>query len=131
MKKIFPLLVMISSSAMAQTDALKTKAAINADREIEEKGYYNLYDRKGLQLMVSNHLRVRKQYGVGWFLFLLLNYTWGFFVYWITATLHRLIRLQNPFKDWKKVFAFGGNLMRLWALAPIIIRGKPHFYKMW
>jgi amidohydrolase len=36
MKKIFPLLLMISSSAMAQTDALKTKAAINADR-IESK----------------------------------------------------------------------------------------------
>lgn len=106
-------------------------AAINADRKIEEKGYYNLYDKKGLQLMVSNHLRVRKQYGVGWFLFLLLNYTWGFFVFWIAATLHRLIRLQNPFRDWNKVFLFGGNLLRLWSLTPTIISARPHFYKMW
>lgn len=32
------------------------------------KGYYNLYDRKGLQLMVSNFLRIRKQFGAGWLL---------------------------------------------------------------
>jgi GT2 family glycosyltransferase len=105
-------------------------ASINSDRKIIEKGYYNLYDRKGLQLMVSNHLRVRKQYGVGWFLFLLLNYTWGFFVFWIASTIHHLVTLQNPFKDWKRVFSFGGNLLRLWALVPTIISGRPHFYKM-
>ena len=50
--------------------------SINTEHRIEEKGYYNLSDKKGLQLMVSNHLRVRKQYGVSWFLFLLLNYSW-------------------------------------------------------
>jgi GT2 family glycosyltransferase len=105
-------------------------AAINSDRKIEEKGYYNLYDKKGLQLMVSNHLRVRKQYGVVWFIFLLLNYSWGFFVFLAASTLHRLFTLRNPFGDWSRVFAFGGNLMRLWSLAPTIIRGKPHFYKM-
>lgn len=105
-------------------------ATINKSQNLEEKGYYNLYDRKGLQLMVSNHLRVRKQYGVGWFLFLLLNYTWGLFFFWICSTLGRLVTLQNPFKEWDKVGAFGRNLLRLWGLAPTIIQNKPHFYKM-
>jgi GT2 family glycosyltransferase len=36
-----------------------------------DKGYYNLYDRKGLQIMLSNFVRIRKQFGVGWFLFML------------------------------------------------------------
>lgn len=95
-----------------------------------EKGYYNLYDKKGLQLMVSNHLRVRKQYGAFWFLFLLLNYTWGVFVYWTANTLHRLFTLRNPFGEWKRIGAFAKNVLKLWSLAPKIISGKPYFYKM-
>ncbi len=38
------------------------------------KGYYNLYDRKGLQIMLSNFVRIRKQFGVGWFLVQLFFY---------------------------------------------------------
>src|SRR6476620_10684760 len=48
---------------------------IDAVSKPEVKGYANLYDKKGLQLMVSNNLRVRKQYGVFWFLVLIINYT--------------------------------------------------------
>lgn len=105
-------------------------ATINKSQNIQEQGYYNLYDRKGLQLMVSNHLRLRKQYGVGWFLFLLLNYTWGWLFFLSCSTVHETIRAANPFKQWKKVFAFGRNVVRLWLLAPAIMRNKPRFYKM-
>lgn len=105
-------------------------ATINKSQNIDERGYYNLYDRKGLQLMVSNHVRVRKQYGVGWFLILLLNYTFGVLVFWVASTLHHLFKLSNPFKQWKRVGAFALNVLKLWALAPTIIRNKPHFYKM-
>jgi GT2 family glycosyltransferase len=104
--------------------------SVNLDQKIEERGYYNLYNRKGLQLMVSNHLRVRKQYGVGWFLFLLLNYTWGVFFFCFCSTLHRLFTLRDPTGDWNRVAAFASNVCRLWKLTPAIISGKPHFYKM-
>ena len=105
-------------------------ATINESQKIEEKGYYNLYDRKGLQLMVSNHLRVRKQFGVFWFLFLLLNYTFGIFVFLIASTIHHLFLLQNPFKQWKRVGAYTKNVFILWTLSPKILRNKPYFYKM-
>jgi len=105
-------------------------ATINKSENLEEKGYYNLYDKKGLQLMVSNHLRVRKQFGVGWFLILLLNYTWGLFVYFICSFFHRLCMFKNPVGDWKKVAAFANNLWKLWQLSPTIISNKPYFYKM-
>jgi GT2 family glycosyltransferase len=105
-------------------------ATINKSQNLQEKGYYNLYDRKGLQLMVSNHLRVRKQYGVGWFLVLLLNYTWGVLFFWVCSTLGRLVTLRNPFKEWNRIGAYGRNVLRLWGLAPTIIQNKPHFYKM-
>lgn len=103
---------------------------INKSQNIEEKGYYNLYDKKGLQLMVSNHLRVRKQYGIGWYLVLLLNYTVGVFLFCFFGTLHRLFTFRNPFGHWKSVGAFAKNVFILWRLTPTIIRNKPHFYKM-
>ncbi|HVG42953.1 MAG TPA: hypothetical protein VM888_15180, partial [Chitinophagaceae bacterium] len=98
--------------------------------ETKEKGYYNLYDKKGLQLMVSNHLRIRKQYGVGWFFILLLNYTLGIVIFWISTTIHHLFTLKNPFSQWKRVGAFAKNVLTLWRLSSTIIRNKPHFYKM-
>src|SRR4051794_11903384 len=41
---------------------------INSATNTSDKGYFNLYDKKGLQLMVSNHVRIRKQFGIAWFL---------------------------------------------------------------
>jgi len=103
---------------------------INREQKIEGKGYYNLFDKKGLQLMVSNHLRVRKQYGTAWFLFLLLNYTWGLLLYWTIGSFDQLFRWHNLFHHWSKAMAFTRNMGKLWSLTPKIIAGKPHFYKM-
>jgi GT2 family glycosyltransferase len=105
-------------------------ATIDSVSKPKVKGYANLYDKKGLQLMVSNHLRVRKQYGVFWFLVLLLNYTWGFFVFLVCSFFHHLFTLRNPFGDFKRIGAFGKNLLSLWSFSPRIIANKPYFYKM-
>lgn len=104
-------------------------ATINKSQNIEEKGYYNLYDKKGLQLMVSNHLRVRKQFGNGYFLFLLLNYTWGSFVFIALSFIKEFV-LKNPSKESSKAIAFGKNVFALWKLSPLIISNKPYFYKI-
>jgi GT2 family glycosyltransferase len=104
--------------------------AINKDQQSIEKGYAGLFDRKGLQVMLSNHVRVRKQYGTGWFLFLLINYTWAIPVYAIFSFFHRLFTLRNPVAEWPRVFAFAKNVFYIWKLSPVIIRNKPHFYKV-
>ncbi len=105
-------------------------ATINKAAEAPEKGYYNLYDRKGLQLMVSNHLRVRKQYGIFWFLLLLMNYTWGMLLFYPAGFFHRLVTLRNPFSHFPKAWSFTKNLARLWLKTPVILSGHPHFFKM-
>lgn len=105
-------------------------ATIDKESGTKETGYYNLYDKKGLQLMVSNHLRVRKHYGVIWFLFLLLNYTFTIPVFFIAGFLHYLFTLRNPFTLWARAAAFTKNVASLWLLVPKIISGKPYFYKM-
>ena len=105
-------------------------ATINQSQNLNQKGYHDLYSKKGLQLMVSNHLRVRKQYGAGWFLFLLLNYSFGVVIFWLCSTLRNLFTLRNPMSDWKRVGTFAKNVGKLWVLSPKIISNKPHFYKM-
>ena len=103
---------------------------VNKDQNSTEKGYRGLFDRKGLQVMLSNHVRVRKQYGAGWFLFLLLNYTWAIPLYGIASFIHRLFMARNPFAEWPKVASFAKNVFMVWKLAPVILRNKPYFYKV-
>ena len=104
--------------------------SVNKSQNSSEKGYENLFNKKGLQLMVSHHVRIRKQYGIFWFLFLLINYTWGILVFLIASSVNHLIHLRNPFRDWQKVGQFAKNVFRIWQLSLIIIKNKPHFYKM-
>lgn len=99
-------------------------ATINNSQHLTDKGYYNLYDRKGLQLMVSNHLRIRKQYGGGWYLFSLVNYTWGIIIFAVAGTLH------SPGKTWQKIGGYTKNVFKLWKLSLKILKNKKHFYKM-
>jgi GT2 family glycosyltransferase len=101
----------------------------NSKQPSNKKGYQHLFDRQGLQLMVSHHVRIRKQYGTGWFLFLLINYTWGIFIFFIGATVNSLVTLRNPFIDWKNVALYAGNVFKLWSLTPTIIKNNPHFYR--
>jgi hypothetical protein len=94
------------------------------------KGYYNLYDRKGLQIMLSNFVRVRKQFGIAWFLFLLICYTLAIPVFFIGSFIERLFRFQNPFTDFSRAARFTGNIGKLWSYLGIIISNKPYFYRV-
>ncbi|MBX3256844.1 MAG: glycosyltransferase family 2 protein [Chitinophagaceae bacterium] len=93
-------------------------------------GYYNLTDKKGLQIMVSNFVRIRKQFGIQWFLLHLFLYTLTVPLWLVLSFIHHLIRLENPFSAYREIFRFSGNLLKLWQLSPVIIRNKPFFYKL-
>ncbi len=94
----------------------------------EGRGYYNLYDRKGLQIMVSALLRIRKQYGVAWFIFHL-------FIYLITIPVFFIgVLISSPFQlgytySFKQFGGFVKNFMKLLSVSGKIISGRPHFYK--
>jgi len=97
--------------------------------ESSGKGYYNLHDRKGRQILVSNFLRIRKQFGVGWFLFHLVCY----FVEVPFSFLLVLIRTILFIRKGYSFSKFGGyisNLFYLLGKSGKIIRNKPHFYKV-
>jgi GT2 family glycosyltransferase len=93
------------------------------------KGYYNLHDKKGRQILVSNFLRIRKQFGVGWFLFHLLCY----FVeipFFFLLVLFRTILFFKKGYSFPKFGGYVSNLFYLFGKSGKIIRNKPYFYKV-
>ncbi len=94
----------------------------------EGKGYYNLYDRKGFQIMVSSLLRIRKQFGAGWFVIHLL-------LHWMTIPVFFLgVLISSPFQlgytySFKQFGGYVRNCFILLSVSGKIISGKPHFYK--
>lgn len=95
-----------------------------------DKGYYNLYDRKGLQIMLSNFVRIRKQFGTGWFLFNLSLFTAEIPIFFIASFLINLFRLRAPWRDFPRAAQFARNVGRIWGYAPKIIANRPYFYKV-
>ena len=102
----------------------------NATFKSSGSGYSNLTDRKGLQIMVSNFVRIRKQFGIQWFLLHLFFYTITVPLWLGLSFIHYLIRLKSPFSEYRKIYGFSCNVIKLWQLSPIILRNKPFFYKI-
>jgi GT2 family glycosyltransferase len=92
------------------------------------KGYVNIYDRKGLQLMLSNFVRIRKQFGAGWFLFQLLFYMADIPVFFLGMLLSRLVGKRRY--SWAQFRQYCRNVGVVIGKTPILLRNKPYFYKV-
>lgn len=103
---------------------------INTATGTTEKGYFDLYSKKGLQLMISGNVRIKKQFGNGWFLFHLLVLIAEIPLFAVFSILHHLLMFKNPFKEWPKITGYSSNVIALVKLSRKIWIGKPHFYKM-
>jgi GT2 family glycosyltransferase len=96
----------------------------------EGKGYYDLFDRKGRQIMLSNFVRIRKQFGTGWFLVQLFFYLLDIPVFAIGVLFSGIGNSKpGPF-SWQQVGQYTGNVGTILRLTPVIIRNKPYFYKV-
>lgn len=103
-------------------------ASANETFGSEGKGYYNLYDRKGLQIMLSNFVRIRKQYGRGWFLVQLFFYLFGIPFFFVARVIAGLS--GKPRYNWTQYRQYCANVGRIVRKSPIILRNKPYFYKV-
>lgn len=95
----------------------------------EGQGYYNLFDRKGLQIMLSNFVRIRKQFGTAWFLLQL-----G--VYWLDVPVFAAGVLLSGLSGRKRRYSwrmFKQYCVHVWFVTGkfvTILRNKPYFYKV-
>ena len=94
------------------------------------KGYYNLYDRKGLQIMLSNFVRIRKQFGVAWFLILLLFYLLEIPVFGLGILLTRIAGRRKIPYSYVQLRQYCKNVGFVLSKSVIIIKNKPYFYKV-
>ncbi|HYC30551.1 MAG TPA: glycosyltransferase family 2 protein [Chitinophagaceae bacterium] len=94
------------------------------------KGYYNLYDRKGLQIMVSNFLRIRKEFGAGWFLLDLAVYFFEIFIFPLGLLIDKCLHGKRARYHWEQVPQYLGNVFRLIGLSPYMLARRRRFYKV-
>ena len=94
----------------------------------KDKGYYNLYDKKGLQIMLSNLVRIRKEFGVGWFLFILAVYFFEIPIFFVGAAVSKVFLSKRY--SFKQIGGYAGNVFKIVKLLPTIIRNRPYFYKV-
>lgn len=94
------------------------------------KGYTDLSSRKGLQLMMSMFVRIRKQFGVMWFLFHLIIFIFEIPFFIVFSIFFNIIRSKNPFAEGKAIGGYTQNVFKVISLSVKIIRNKPFFYKM-
>ncbi len=91
-------------------------------------GYYNLFDRKGLQVMLSNLVRIRKEFGVGWFIFILCAHLFEILIFFIGAIILKIFFSRRY--SFLQVKNYAANVFKILKLAPTIIRNQPYFYKV-
>lgn len=95
-----------------------------------DPSYESYLDRKGFQLLVSNHLRIRKQYGFFWFFFQLLNCSWAVPFSAVAGILIGIYHGRGLLSSLRNTCKLAVNVARLWALLPYFISLRPHFYKV-
>lgn len=93
----------------------------------EGKGYYNIFDKKGFQIMLSNFVRIRKQFGVFWFVFDLIIYLCTIPIFFFGTIVLKIIGSKKY--DFNQVKGYTKNTFQLFNFLPKIIAKKPYFYK--
>jgi GT2 family glycosyltransferase len=94
------------------------------------QGYMNLFDRKGLQIILSNILRIRKQYGVFWFLFHLSVFLFDIPVFFLGLLISKMFSPRSSKYSWWQFRGYFNNMMNLIRFSKKILSNKPYFYKV-
>ena len=94
------------------------------------KGYLNLFDRKGLQIMLSNFVRIRKQFGIVWLLFDLSVYFVTIPLFFLGVFLTALFFRHRKKYNMKQAKGFAVNMVKIIKFTPKIIGNNPFFYKV-
>ncbi|MFN0083060.1 MAG: glycosyltransferase family 2 protein [Ferruginibacter sp.] len=94
----------------------------------EGKGYFNLFDKKGLQIILSNFVRIRKQFGLFWFAFDLVFYFLTIPVFFVGTLISKLGFSKKYHLH--QVKGFTKNMFSLIKYLPVIVKNKPFFYKV-
>lgn len=94
----------------------------------DTQGYQNLFDRKGLQIMLSNLVRIRKEFGSFWFILILLIYILEIPIFIFGTILLNILGRRNY--NSKMIINYIKNVLYVMRLTRIIITNERYFYKV-
>ncbi|MEO5942886.1 MAG: glycosyltransferase family 2 protein [Ferruginibacter sp.] len=100
--------------------------AFNSD----SKGYFNLFDKKGMQIMLSNFVRIKKQFGVGWLFFDLMFYYLTIPIFFIAVFFSSTLFPKTKKYTLKQAAGFCYNMFKMPKYILHLLSGKPFFYKV-
>ena len=103
---------------------------IQAVTKSSDNSYSNLFDRKGSQLLVSNHLMILKTYGSLIFSFHLLSHTFGSIINILLIPMEYLFLRNSFYAISNKSLFYFRNVLVVWKLLPYYFSRKPHFFKV-
>jgi GT2 family glycosyltransferase len=89
----------------------------------------NLWNKKGRQILISMMLRIRKQYGVLWFLLMLTIFIAEIPIFALGLFIEKLASKRTKL-SWSSLANYCNNMFVLIKLTRKIINNKPHFYKV-
>jgi GT2 family glycosyltransferase len=96
----------------------------------ENENSKNLWNKKGRQIIVSNMLRVRKQFGILWYLVIMGSYVFEIPVFFICLLIDKLFRWNKAKYSWKNFADYTKNIFVLSRYFFRMLINKPYFYKV-
>jgi GT2 family glycosyltransferase len=99
------------------------------DTQERENGN-NVCSKKGGQIIVSSMLRIRKQYGILWFLILISIYTLEVFLFFFCLLLEKIFTLGKAKYKWKDFYGYCKNIGMLLSYFIKMLTNRPYFYKV-
>jgi hypothetical protein len=89
----------------------------------------NLWNKKGRQILISMMLRIRKQYGIGWFMLMLTTFLAEIPIFAVGLLVESIVGKRSRF-NWQAFKNYCINIFVLLSLTGKIISNKRHFYKV-
>ncbi len=96
----------------------------------ENENGKNLWDTKGRQIIVSTMLRIRKQFGVFWYLLIVSAYTFEIPLFCFCLLIDKIISGGNTKYTWRNLTDYSKNMAVLLKYFFRILANKPYFYKV-
>ena len=93
------------------------------------ENFGNLHDQKGKQILLSQWLRIRKQYGLLWYLFHVFVYYTEILTFGILLAIDKLIKGKNSTHHYSEWIGYTKNIIKLGKYIPMIAIHKHQFYK--
>ena len=102
----------------------------NVAFESSGQGYFNLFDKKGFQIILSNFVRIRKEFGVFWLLTMIFLYFISIPIFFIGLLVNKYLYFKKTNIGFNTWWGFVKNVFKLFGYLPRIILNRPYFYKV-